>query len=328
LNSGLVSVVVPSYNHPEFLDRRMESLLAQTYARIEIIVIDDCSTANNIEILQKYLSDPRVRLVARKENGGVTAVTNQGVTLADGEFLIFAQCDDACDARMIERLVAAVQAQPSAALAFSRSLMIDEHDCVIGDDFTVRENSFRRRCAVDTLIDRREMRRFLLHSCVIPNLSGVLFRRSCFADVGLFSSAYRACLDWDLFFRLCDRYDFCYVAEPLNHFRQHGATIRSATKGRVTYDEFFRLLLGEIRHGDLSACERFRYRLHVMYLWSVELIGPSLAGWSNFFHHARQVWRLDPVALPLLPLALLQRLFELPTKIIDRIVRKARPNAA
>lgn len=324
MNSALVSVIVPSYNHPEFLDRRMESLLSQTYPNIEIIVIDDCSTAGNIEILQKYLPDRRVRLVARKENGGITVVTNQGVELSSGAYVIFAQCDDDCDSRMIERLLASLQAQPSAALAFARSLMIDESGRVIGDDFEVREKSFRIRCAADTLIGRHEMRRFLLHSCVIPNLSGALFRRAAFEDVGLFSTAYRACIDWDLFFRLTEGYDFFYVAEPLNRFRQHGATIRSATKGRVTYDEFFRLLLGEIRRGGLSAGERARFRLHVMYLWAVDLIRPSLAGWTNFFHHFGQVWRLDPVALALLPLALVQRLFELPAKAVARLLQRPR----
>lgn len=320
-------MVVPSYNHPEFLDRRMASLLGQTHANLEIIVIDDRSTANNIEILQKYLNDRRVRLVARAENGGITTVTNHGIELSSGEYVIFAQCDDDCDARMIERLVASIRPQPSAALAFCRSLMVDESDHVLGDDFTVREKSFRQRCAVDTLIGGHEMRRFLLHSCVIPNLSGALFRRAAFQDIGMFSTAYRACIDWDLFFRLADRYDFCYVAEPLNRFRQHGATIRSATKGRVAYEEFFRLLLGEIRRGGLSAGERFRFRRHVMYLWAVDLIGSSVAGWANVHHHAAQIWRLDPIALSLLPLAMLQRVFELSSKLIDRVLRRSRAHA-
>lgn len=328
MSPGLVSVVVPSYNHPEFLDRRMASLLGQTYTPLEIIVIDDCSTANNLEILAKYQHDPRVRLVVRGENGGVTVVTNQGIALSTGEYVIFAQCDDACEPRMIERMVTALRAQPSAALAFCRSLLVDEADRVLGDDYEVREAAFRRRCAVDTVLRGAEMRRFLLHSCVIPNLSGALFRRSAFDAVGLFSSAYRACIDWDLFFRLSDLYDFCYIAEPLNRFRQHDATIRSATKGRATLDEFFGLLLGEIRREGLGVGERARYRLHVMYLWAVELIRPSIAGWLNFQHHAGLVWRLDPLALSLLPLAFLQRMLELPMKFVRRAVRHSRGRPA
>jgi hypothetical protein len=158
----------------------------------------------------------------------------------------------------------------------------------------------------------------------MPNLSGILFRRDCFEAVGQFSSEYQACLDWDMFFRITEQYDFCYVAEPLNRFRQHSATIRSATKGRITYDEFFRLLLNEIQRPGLTASERFHFRLHVMYLWAVDLVRPSTAGWSNFLHHVQQVWLLDPLALPLLPIAILKRMVELPGKAYGLFQRKRR----
>lgn len=60
---GLVSVVVASYNHAEFLVRRMESLIGQTYQDIEILVIDDCSPDNSVEVLRRYESHPKVKLV-------------------------------------------------------------------------------------------------------------------------------------------------------------------------------------------------------------------------------------------------------------------------
>ena len=67
---GLVTVVVASYNHARFLTRRMDSLLAQTYRQLEIIVIDDRSPDNSVEILRRYESDPRVNLIVREQNGG------------------------------------------------------------------------------------------------------------------------------------------------------------------------------------------------------------------------------------------------------------------
>ena len=318
---GMVSVVVASYNHAGYLTRRMDSLVGQTYPNLEILVIDDRSPDNSLEILETYESHPKVTLIRRETNGGWVTVSNQGIGMAQGEYVLFANCDDDCEPRMIERLVEALKRNPAAGVAFCRSLMVDEGGQVLGDDYEVREASFRTRCAADTFIARDEMRRFLLHSCVIPNLSAALIRRDCFDAAGKLTPDYRACSDWDLFFRIAEHFDFCYVAEPLNHFRQHATTIRSATKGRVTYDEFFRLLLGEIRNGGLSAGERFHFRLHVMYLWAVDLVRPSLAGWSNVLHHLKQVWQLDALALPLLPLAILKRLFELPMKAYGRLVR-------
>jgi len=319
--AGLVSVVVASYNHARYLPRRMESLIEQTYPDIEVLVIDDRSPDNSVEVLQTYEQNSRVQLIERETNGGWVTVSNQGIELSRGEYVLFANCDDACEPQMIERLVAPLVSHPEVGVAFCRSLMVDENGALIGDDFTVREPAFRTRCSDDCLLLRDEMRRFLMHSCVIPNLSAALFRRSCFDSVGTISPDYEACSDWDLFFRISDHFDFAYVAQPLNHFRQHGRTIRAATKGRVTYDEFFRVLLGNIRHDSFGAVERARFRLHAMYLWSIELLRPSVSGWRNLPRHVRLIAALDaPTLVYVLP-ALVRRALELPLKALARLIR-------
>jgi glycosyltransferase involved in cell wall biosynthesis len=301
----------------------MDSLLAQTHPDLEIVVIDDKSPDDSVEVLRRYESDPRVRLVLRQENGGWAAVSNQGIDLTSGDYVLFANCDDDCEPRMVERLVAALQCHPSAGIAFCRSLMVDEQDRVLGDDFGIREERFRRRCANDTLLSGHEASRFLLHSCVIPNLSAALFRRECLARVGRFSPAYRVCCDWDLFFRVAAEYDIAYVAEPLNRFRQHRTTIRSVTKDKVVYEEYFRLLLGEIRRLPLSLAERARLRTHVMYLWAVHLSSPSLNGVFNLPYHLRRMISLDCFALFFLVPACLLRGRELALKVFQKLVHSA-----
>ena len=321
---GLVSVIVASYNHASFLDIRMKSLVNQTYQALEIIVIDDCSTDNSVRVLQAYTSYPQVKLIVREKNGGWVAVSNQGINISQGEYVLFANCDDDCDPYLIERLVEKMTQHTRAGLVFCRSLMIDEHGNRLGDDFEVREQAFRNRCKQDCSLSSYEMRRFLMHSCVIPNLSAALIRRDCFEKVGLLSSEYKACSDWDLFFRIADHFDFSYVATPLNYFRQHGRTIRSVTKGRVTYDEFFRVLLKQLSKLEFSASERNRFRMHIMYLWAVELLRYSTAGLINFPHHARLVNSLDRASLFYLFPALLKRVLEFPAKAI-RLFLKVKP---
>ena len=320
---GLVSVVVASYNHAEYLARRMDSLIAQTYSQLEILVIDDCSPDNSVAVLRPYATNPRVKLVVRETNGGWVTVSNQGVELARGEYVLFANCDDDCEPQMIERLVAALAFHPEAGLAFCRSAMVNEHGARIGDDFRVREPAFRARCVDDCLLSRAEMRRFLMHSCVIPNLSAALIRHCCFERVGALSHEYKACSDWDFFFRIADHFDFAYIAAPLNHFRQHGRTIRSATKGRITYDEFFRVLLSQMRHPSFSAAERSRFRLHVMYLWAIELLRPSASGWRDFWHHAQMIAALDAPALLYVMPALGYRALALPLKMLVRLMSRS-----
>lgn len=295
---SLVSVVVASYNHAEFLQQRMQSLIDQTYEKLEIIVIDDASPDNSVEILRKYESDPRVKLIVRERNGGWVTVSNQGGGLASGEFVLFANCDDACDPRMVERLVHAMDVHPTAGIAFCRSLLVDEQDRILGDDFSIRESSFRAMCSGDILIRRHEMSRFLLHSCVIPNLSAALIRKDCFVSAGQLSSSYRVCCDWDLFFRIVERHDVAYVAAPLNRFRQHKTTIRSVTKARVVYEEFFRLLLSQIKVLNLGFLDRCRFRTRVMSMWAGHILTSPWSAMRNFPYHFGRVARVDAAALP------------------------------
>ncbi|MBK9161527.1 MAG: glycosyltransferase [Nitrosomonadales bacterium] len=316
--SGLVSVVVPSYNYARYLDQRMASLLNQTYRNLEILAIDDCSTDDSVEVLRKYESRPQFKLVVREKNGGWVVVNNQGVEMTSGEYILFAQCDDDCDPRMVERLVGAMDANPGAGIAFCRSLLVDEQERVMGDDFAVRERAFRDKCGNDTLITGAEMGRFLLHSCVIPNLSAVLIRRECFNTVGNFTSSYRVSGDWDWFFRIAAHYGFAYVAEPLNRFRQHQTTIRSSTKARVVYEEYFRLLLNQIRSLELTFAERCRFRTRVMYLWGVHLFSQPWSALRNFPYHLGRVLQLDPYALIFLTPALILCIFRIVEKACNR----------
>lgn len=318
---GLVSVVVASYNHARFLEQRIESLINQTYKNIEIIIIDDCSPDNSVEILRKYESNPKIKLIVRETNAGWITVSNQGVEISSGEFVIFANCDDKCEPEMIERLVESISSDSKIGISFCKSFMVDEFDRFLGDDYEIREHSFRSMCVNDAFIQREKMTRFLLYSCVIPNLSAALIRRSCFDVAGLLSSRYKACSDWDFFFRIAENFDFSYVSQPLNYFRQHSMTIRSSTKGRIEYDEFFSVLLGEIPRSNLTIKESIRFRYHVMYLWAMELLRPSTTGWVNFPHHLKSVWHLDGFALIYLPIALVIRTVEIPYKLYKKLQR-------
>ncbi len=308
---GLVSIVVASYNHAEYLTQRMDSLIAQTYSNIEIIVIDDHSTDNSLEILRRYESLPKVNLIVREENGGWVTVSNQGVELSSGEFVIFANCDDDCDPYMIEYLVSILQRYPKAGISFCRSLMIDSRNNIIGDDFFYREKAFKRLCTFDRLIAKREMTLFLLYSCVIPNLSAALIRKECLFEVGVLSHDYKVCSDWDLFLRISTRFDFAYVTKALNKFRQHRTTIRSQTKERIVIEEYLRLLLPLIKITDISQLKKTRYKIRVMYMWATHLILPSMSGLKNFKFHVEKVIKYDRYAIFYLPLALIIRLFAL-----------------
>lgn len=104
-NSALVSVIVPVYNACATLPRCIESLAAQTYKNLDIVLVDDGSTDGSLDVCRKYASsDMRIRAV-HKENGGPSAARNTGLEAANGEFVVFLDADDFLEEKSVSLLL-------------------------------------------------------------------------------------------------------------------------------------------------------------------------------------------------------------------------------
>lgn len=91
---NVISIIVPIYNTAKYLDECIQSILHQTYSNLEIILVDDGSTDNSLQICKKYAKqDPRIRIF-HKENGGLSSARNAGLELATGDYLMFCDADD------------------------------------------------------------------------------------------------------------------------------------------------------------------------------------------------------------------------------------------
>ena len=100
----LISVVVPVYNASKYLNRCVDSILAQTYTNLEVVLVDDGSTDASAQICDEYAQkDKRIKVV-HKENGGVSSARNAGLKVASGEYVAFVDCDDSIDSNMYELL--------------------------------------------------------------------------------------------------------------------------------------------------------------------------------------------------------------------------------
>lgn len=120
--SALVSVIIPSYNRADYIDETIESVLAQTYSSIEIIVIDDGSTDNTREIVAKY--EPRVRYVWQ-ENAERGAARNHGLRLAKGEFIAFLDSDDVWLPNKVQKDIEVFNSQPNVGFVYSDIQIIE-----------------------------------------------------------------------------------------------------------------------------------------------------------------------------------------------------------
>jgi glycosyltransferase involved in cell wall biosynthesis len=224
---NLVSIVVTSYNHAEFLPQRMESLLAQTYSNFEIIVVDDGSTDGSREYLNKFKAHPKVSLFFLESNKGYVHASNFGVSKAKGEYVVFAECDDFSEPDQIAALYRTLTTNNGVGVAWSRSYLIDEKGRIIGSDFQERSTAFQNYCQADVRIPGGMVLKFLMHSCVVPNMSAAMFRKSLFAGIGGLSDRYKLSADLDFWVRMAEVSDFYYLKKPLNYFRSHPDTVRN-----------------------------------------------------------------------------------------------------
>lgn len=241
-----VSVIIPNYNHAQYLPRRIESVLAQTYYDFELIIFDDASTDNSREVIERYArSKPQVKTVFNETNSGSPfAQWNRGFEMAEGDYLWFAESDDFCEPTLLEKLVPLLEEHPKVGIAYAQSYLANEQDEII--------NSYRKNLKFiyksdawdhDFIMDGREAcREWLLFHNPIPNASGALIRKQAFADAGKADMSMKLNGDWLMYAKILSKYDLAFCAEHLNYFRMHEHTQRSRarTNPRV-YAEIVRI---------------------------------------------------------------------------------------
>jgi len=290
----LVSIVFTSYNHLEFLKQAIESLLNQSYTNFELIVVDDCSTDGSQELLKTYIKDKRVNLnLLYRNTGSYVKASNYGASLAKGEYILFAQCDDFSETDQLEILVNQLNNNKYIGVAYSRSNLIDKHGDFISDDYVIREFSFRKECIKSVIIGKKSMRKYLSYSCVIPNLSAALIRRDLYFRIGGLSDKYFIAADWDFWLRLTGETDFIYIAKSLNNFRQHDTTIRSTYKVSTQINEIHEIIYTSINRDNIKGIDKIKMKVGAGSIWFAYLIFGFQPSFKVFFSVYAKTFRYE-----------------------------------
>lgn len=200
-----VTLITPVFNQAEYLAATIESVLAQDYAALEYIVIDDGSTDDSLAVARRYEAAHPGRLtVISQTNSGQAATLNKGWAQAQGEILAYLSSDDCLLPGAISRMVTALQARPDAAVAYCDFWLIDAQGQRLR---TVQAEEFdRRRLCVDLVCQ--------------PG-PGAFFRRTVFDAQGGWNAALRQVPDFEFWLRASVQGPFIRVAEPLAEYRIH-----------------------------------------------------------------------------------------------------------
>jgi glycosyltransferase involved in cell wall biosynthesis len=241
----LVSVIVPNYNHSKFLPERLATIAAQTHRDIEIILLDDKSTDNSLEILQAFVaSDPRARLVENDKNSGSTFKQwRKGLSLASGKYVWIAESDDSAHPELLRTLVSRLESNSSAAIAACCPRMTD----INGVDLGIPKDWFSDIGGVGWESDFSATGREVIESIMsqknaILNASGVLFRNQT-KVAELVDDSMRLCADWLFWVRLMAEGDLEYSASPMNYWRLASSNARNKPPGETEWEEGSRIYL-------------------------------------------------------------------------------------
>ncbi|WON72802.1 glycosyltransferase [Nitrosospira sp. Is2] len=221
-NSPFISVVIPVYNHYEYIEECLRSLAEQGTTEFEVICIDDASPDLRIHELMRGLKGKLtgLRIVMHASNRGISASQNEAVELARGKFIAFLDCDDLLVPNALSRVDEEIKQRPDIDYFFSDRWDIDEAGASVrlaryGGYYHLKPSN-------------RSLREDLLDGMVASHLK--VIRRSVFIQVNGCSDEFEGIQDWELALKISEIGRLAYIPEPLYKHRIHSHSVTESAK--------------------------------------------------------------------------------------------------
>jgi glycosyltransferase involved in cell wall biosynthesis len=237
-----VSVIVPNYNHAEYLSQRLDSIYGQTYENIEVILLDDRSEDNSQAILREYAETypSMTRLLCNETNSGnVFRQWAKGIEFAEGELVWIAESDDFCDPDFLEKLVSFFRDE-AVTLAYSNVSFVDERGKALNEfayEHYLAPVGPARWKQSHTAAGFREVERAFGVLNLVPNTSGCVFRKP--AGLPLLRDPrwleLKICGDWVFYLHLIQVGKVSFCSDTRNYYRFHNENASVKTYGDAVY---------------------------------------------------------------------------------------------
>ncbi|WP_295937768.1 glycosyltransferase family 2 protein [uncultured Alistipes sp.] len=252
-----VDIIVPAYNAEQYIAECVESILAQTYKNIGVVLVDDGSTDRTGEICDRYAAKDARVVVVHQQNGGVTSARRAGAESAAGEWLAFADADDTLPPRAIERLLAASR---GAGIVKGGWRITDAGggECeIVPDDTSISAEGF----IVNTLHNK----------LLFLSLCGAIYKRGLI-DPSVFDASPAAVVTGEdrlNIIRICLNADSIrLIPDVVYRYRRHQQSVSHRfvwTYGYIAqYDDCLMKIFREKNYMDVYHAELFKYRLYTL----------------------------------------------------------------
>jgi glycosyltransferase involved in cell wall biosynthesis len=213
----MVSIIIPNYNHAQYLDERIQSVLNQTYQNFEVIILDDKSTDNSREVIEKYRNHPKVSQVIYNEvnSGSTFKQWEKGLKIAQGDIIWIAESDDSCHPDFLKTLVP-LYLNENACIAFAKSIKMDSDSNLLGPF------PYQAELTQNFILDGKKfISNFLYQKNLIMNASATIFDKEIALKIDKKYMNYKGSGDWLFWIEIAEKGIVCYVNQKLNFFRKH-----------------------------------------------------------------------------------------------------------
>lgn len=214
-----VSVILPNYNHAPYLKERIDSILNQTFQDFELIILDDLSTDNSRDIIEKYNSNPKISgIIYNEKNSGSTFKQwHKGVGLARGKYIWFAESDDWCEPSMLQTLVEGIESDKDCVVSYCQAY------CIEGT------NKMRFVSYHDYLSEIKNgdafIKDFMIQRSAIFNASMAIWKKTVYEKISNQFQQFKLCGDWLFWMELANQGKVHISGKVLNYFRKHGSDV-------------------------------------------------------------------------------------------------------
>jgi len=232
-----LSVIIPNYNHAPFLKERISSVVKQSFYDQEILILDDASTDNSLDVIAEFKDDLRIHVIKNKKcSGSPFKQWKKGVSKAKASLIWIAESDDSCSDDFVETLLPAFN-DKNMVLSYSKSEIIDENGTLVPGALTpYMERAHPTKFNTSYVRDgNKEVEENFAVSCTIVNGSSVIFKKEAVVDSLDKAINFKMCGDWLIYLQALSNGKVAYNTKTSNYFRRHQTSTVHKVEGTDLY---------------------------------------------------------------------------------------------
>lgn len=201
MENAMVSVIIPVYNRGDTIKRAIDSVLCQTYKNLELIIVDDCSNDNTLQVIREF-QDKRMKVITSERNSGANAARNKGIMAAKGQYVAFQDSDD-------EWVQDKLKIQLRDMIDRNLSASFCAHRRIDGRSESIVPDDYEDKKKYETELMN------VLADCNVVSTQTLIVRIDVFDKIGYFDEEMPRLQDYEFVIRLAQKEKIGYIAQPL-----------------------------------------------------------------------------------------------------------------